>query len=84
MLLIIREPAAGHRGRDAAAARALRRISETTRLLGAIGCTVRLLSSESVLALLGSCFDPDAPPLRTDLLAAPDLGYSAEFHPEDR
>ncbi|MEV4575033.1 PrgI family protein [Nonomuraea jabiensis] len=67
VLLIVREPSAG--GEDAAAARALRRLEEATRLLSACGVTVRLLNAEATSAVLASCFDPAAPPLPADQLA---------------
>ncbi|MBE1584551.1 PrgI family protein [Nonomuraea angiospora] len=67
VLLIIREPADG--GQDAAAARALRRVEEAARLLPTCGVTVQLLSAEATGAVLASCFDPAAPPLRADQLA---------------
>ncbi|GII52845.1 hypothetical protein Pth03_12340 [Planotetraspora thailandica] len=71
VLLIMREPAAGPNGRDAAAARALRRLDEASRLLSACGLTVRLLDASATAALLASCFDPTAPPLPDGELAAP-------------
>ncbi|MFC5830370.1 PrgI family protein [Nonomuraea insulae] len=67
VLLIIREPAANASGRDAAAARALRRLEEASRVLGSCGLTARLLDTRAVIALLASCFDPAAPPLPDDL-----------------
>lgn len=70
VLLIVREPSDG--GQDAAAARALRRVEEATRLLPTCGVTVRLLNAEATSAVLASCFDPAAPPLLADLLADPD------------
>ncbi|MEZ0076237.1 PrgI family protein [Planotetraspora sp. GP83] len=71
VLLVIREPAAGPSGRNAAAARALRRLDEASRLLSACGLTVRLLEAPTTNALLASCFDPAAPPLPADQLATP-------------
>jgi hypothetical protein len=70
VLLIIREPVAGHHGRDAAAARAMRRISEAAQLLGAIGCAVHPLDADAVIALLTACFDPGAPPTPAPTTAA--------------
>ncbi|MEV0619515.1 PrgI family protein [Nonomuraea sp. NPDC050404] len=70
VLLIVREPSGG--GQDAAAARAVRRVEEATRLLSACGVTVKLLSADATSAVLASCFDPAAPPLSTDQLAEPD------------
>ncbi|MGP4102285.1 PrgI family protein [Nonomuraea sp. KM90] len=67
ILLIIREPAVATNGRDAAAARALRRLDEASRVLGSCGLTARLLDARAVAALLASCFDPSAPPLPDDL-----------------
>lgn len=69
VLLIVREPSDG--GLDAAAARALRRVEEATRLLPGCGITVRRLSTEATSAVLASCFDPAAPPLSRDQLAEP-------------
>ncbi|MEV4105900.1 PrgI family protein [Nonomuraea sp. NPDC049649] len=60
VLLVIREPCA--KGRDAAAARALRRLEEAARLLSACGLTVRPLDAPATNTLLASCFDPTAPP----------------------
>lgn len=71
VLLIIREPAVGTDGRDAAAARALRRLDEASRVLGACGLTARLLDGGTVSTLLASCFDPSAPPLPEDEIALP-------------
>ncbi|MFE3452466.1 PrgI family protein [Nonomuraea sp. NPDC059194] len=71
VLLIIREPAVGANGRDAAAARALRRLDEASRVLGACGLTTRLLDARAVGALLCSCFDPTAPALPEDEIALP-------------
>ncbi|MFC5830625.1 PrgI family protein [Nonomuraea insulae] len=72
VLLIIREPAAGANSRDAAAARALRRLDEASRVLSACGLTVRLLDSPATNALLASCFDPTAPPMPDTDFAQPD------------
>ncbi|WP_068927414.1 PrgI family protein [Planobispora rosea] len=63
VLLIVREPAAGGNGRASAAARALRRMDEASRVLSACGLVVKLLDARDVTALLASCFDPAAPPL---------------------
>ncbi|MFG1705433.1 PrgI family protein [Nonomuraea sp. M3C6] len=71
VLLIIREPSVGAHGRDAAAARALRRLDEASRVLGSCGLTARLLDARAVAALLASCFDPSAPPLPDDDIALP-------------
>ncbi|GLW98268.1 PrgI family protein [Microtetraspora sp. NBRC 16547] len=71
VLLVIREPSTGASGRDAAAARALRRLEEAARLLSACGLTVRLLDAAATSALLASCFDPTAPPLPDGEFAAP-------------
>ncbi|MBT2233206.1 PrgI family protein [Nonomuraea sp. NEAU-A123] len=71
VLLIIREPAAGATTRDAAAARALRRLDEASRVLGSCGLTARLLNAHAVAALLTSCFDPSAPPLPDEDMALP-------------
>ncbi|MGW3347868.1 PrgI family protein [Nonomuraea rubra] len=71
VLLIIREPAVATNGRDAAAARALRRLDEASRVLGSCGLTARLLDARAAAALLASCFDPSAPPLPDDDLALP-------------
>ncbi|MFI7449606.1 PrgI family protein [Nonomuraea sp. NPDC049714] len=69
VLLVVREPSSG--GQDAAAARALRRVEEATRLLSACGVMVRLLNAEAAGVVLASCFDPAAPPLPADQLAEP-------------
>lgn len=71
VLLIIREPSF-NRAQEAAAARALRRLEEASRLLSACGLTVRLLDQGAVSRLLAACFDPTAPPLPTAQMAAPD------------
>ncbi|MEQ4720904.1 PrgI family protein [Nonomuraea sp. B19D2] len=71
VLLIIREPAVGTNSRDVAAARALRRLDEATRVLSSCGITARLLDARAVAALLASCFDPSAPPLPDDDIALP-------------
>ncbi len=71
VLLIIREPAVATNGRDAAAARALRRLDEASRVLGSCGLTARLLDVRAVATLLAACFDPSAPPLPDDDLALP-------------
>ncbi|WP_433413233.1 PrgI family protein [Microtetraspora malaysiensis] len=71
VLLIIREPSTGANGRDAAAARALRRLEEAARLLSACGLTARLLDAQATSALLASCFDPTAPPLPDGEFATP-------------
>ncbi|WP_433431995.1 PrgI family protein [Nonomuraea sp. CA-141351] len=71
VLLIIREPSVGANGHDAAAARALRRLDEASRVLSACGLTVRLLDGPATHALLMSCFDPTAPPLVDTDLAQP-------------
>ncbi|GAA3624605.1 hypothetical protein GCM10022419_132750 [Nonomuraea rosea] len=71
VLLIIREPAAGANGRDVAAARALRRLDEASRVLGSCGLTARLLDARAVATLLASCFDPSAPPLPDEDIALP-------------
>lgn len=71
VLLVVREPAAG-KVREAAAARALRRLDEAARLLSACGLTVRLLDASATSALLAACFDPAAPPLPAASMAAPD------------
>ncbi|GIH99159.1 PrgI family protein [Planobispora takensis] len=63
VLLIVREPAAGGNGRASAAARALRRMDEASRVLSACGLVVKLLDARDVTALLASCFAPTAPPL---------------------
>ncbi|MFC5814153.1 PrgI family protein [Nonomuraea harbinensis] len=70
VLLVIREPSA--KGRDAAAARALRRLDEAARLLSACGLTVRPLDAPATGALLASCFDPAAPPTSEIEFAAQD------------
>ncbi|MGP3916339.1 PrgI family protein [Nonomuraea sp. 10N515B] len=71
VLLIIREPVVGTNGRDAAAARALRRLDEASRVLGACGLTARLLDARAVGGLLASCFDPSAPALPEEEIALP-------------
>lgn len=71
VLLIIREPAVEATTRDAAAARALRRLDEASRVLGSCGLTARLLDARAVAALLASCFDPSAPPLPDEDIALP-------------
>ncbi|GAA4561163.1 PrgI family protein [Planotetraspora kaengkrachanensis] len=71
VLLVIREPAVGNNGRESAAARALRRLDEASRLLSACGLTVRLLDCPATSALLASCFDPTAPPIHDGEFAAP-------------
>ncbi|NJP91603.1 PrgI family protein [Nonomuraea sp. FMUSA5-5] len=71
VLLIIREPAVATNGRDAAAARALRRLDEASRVLGSCGLTARLLDARAAGELLASCFDPSAPPLPESDLALP-------------
>ncbi|TMR96805.1 PrgI family protein [Nonomuraea basaltis] len=71
VLLIIREPAAGANSRNTAAARALRRLDEASRVLGSCGLTARLLDARTVAALLASCFDPSALPLPGDDIALP-------------
>jgi hypothetical protein len=71
VLLIIREPAASATTRDAATARALRRLDEASRVLGSCGLTARLLDARAVAALLASCFDPSAPPLPDEDIALP-------------
>ncbi|WP_182886694.1 PrgI family protein [Microbispora sp. H10885] len=71
VLLVVREPCAEAGGRDAASARALRRLEEAARLLAGCGLTVRPLDAPATRALLASCFDP-AGPLPTDQLATPD------------
>ncbi|MFC0861711.1 PrgI family protein [Sphaerimonospora cavernae] len=70
VLLVVREPAPG-KAREAAAARALRRLEEAARLLTACGLTVRLLDASATNALLAACFDPSAPPLPTAEMAPP-------------
>lgn len=70
VLLVVREPAGG-KAREAAAARALRRLDEAARLLSACGLTVRLLDASATSALLAACFDPAAPPLPAASMAAP-------------
>ncbi|KAB8186027.1 PrgI family protein [Microbispora catharanthi] len=72
VLLVVREPCAGAGGRDAASARALRRLEEAARLLSGCGLTVRPLDAPATRALLASCFGPADPPLPTDQLATPD------------
>ncbi|WP_327587000.1 PrgI family protein [Nonomuraea sp. NBC_00507] len=72
ILLIIREPLMRPNGRNAAAARTLRRMVEAARLLSACGLTVRQLDAGDVNTLLSVCFDPSAPPLRREGLALPD------------
>lgn len=72
VLLIVREPSAGANGHEAAAARALRRLDEASRVLSACGLTVRLLDGPATNALLMSCFDPTAPPLPDTDSARPD------------
>ncbi|MFB4269147.1 PrgI family protein [Nonomuraea sp. GTA35] len=69
VLLVVREPTGG--GQEAAAARALRRVEEATRLLPACGVTVKLLNDDATSAVLASCFDPAAPPLSIGQLADP-------------
>ncbi|MFD1935128.1 PrgI family protein [Nonomuraea mangrovi] len=71
VLLIIREPIVGSQGRTAAASRALRRLDEASRVLGACGLTIKLLDPPGVTGLLHACFDPTAPPLGDDF-ALPD------------
>ncbi len=71
VLLVIREPTAGSHGRPAAAARALRRLDEASRVLGACGLTVRLLDTHALTGLLLSCFDPARPALAQGELATP-------------
>lgn len=71
VLLVIREPVVGNNGRDAATARALRRLDESARLLGACGLTVRLLDARQVTTLLAACFDPSALPLPDEEIALP-------------
>ncbi|MEU1728448.1 PrgI family protein [Nonomuraea sp. NPDC005692] len=71
VLLVVREPVAGAKGRDAAAARALRRLDEAFRVLSSCGLTARLLGARAVTALLASCFDPSAPPFPDDDIALP-------------
>ncbi|MFI6326500.1 PrgI family protein [Nonomuraea sp. NPDC050556] len=71
VLLIIREPAVGTNGRDAAAARALRRLDEASRILGACGITTKLLDARAVGSLLATCFDPSAPALPDEEIALP-------------
>ncbi|WP_084965976.1 PrgI family protein [Thermoactinospora rubra] len=71
VLLIIREPAVGANGREAAAARALRRLDEASRVLSACGLSVRLLDARDVTRLLASCFDPAGPALPEQDLALP-------------
>ncbi|KAA9375181.1 PrgI family protein [Microbispora cellulosiformans] len=71
VLLIVREPCAEAGGRDAASARALRRLEEAARLLAGCGLTVRPLDAPATRALLASCFDPAGPLLSTDQLATP-------------
>ncbi|MFI6321582.1 PrgI family protein [Nonomuraea sp. NPDC050556] len=71
VLLVIREPVTGTHGREAAAARALRRLDEAARLLNACGLTVRLLDASAAHALLTACFDPTAPPLASTDFAMP-------------
>lgn len=71
VLLIIREPSAGTHGHDAAAARAMRRLDEASRVLSACGLTILLLDGPATNALLTSCFDPTAPPMPDTDLAGP-------------
>lgn len=71
VLLVIREPVVGSNGRDAATARALRRLDESARLLGACGLTVQLLDARQVTTLLHACFDPSALPLPDEEIALP-------------
>ncbi|MBF8190576.1 PrgI family protein [Nonomuraea sp. K274] len=71
VLLIVREPVIGANGSDVAAARALRRLDEASRVLGSCGLTARLLDARAVAALLASCFDPSAPSLPDDDIALP-------------
>jgi hypothetical protein len=71
VLLIIREPSPGANHRNAAAARALRRLDEASRVLSSCGLTARLLDARAVAALLASCFDPSAPALPDDEIALP-------------
>ncbi|MFI9559141.1 PrgI family protein [Nonomuraea endophytica] len=73
VLLIIREPIVGSQGRTAAAARALRRLDEASRVLGACGLTIKLLDQPGVTGLLFACFDPTAPPLSDDFALPGDV-----------
>jgi hypothetical protein len=72
VLLVIREPSAGRDGRQAAAAGALRRVEEATRILSGAGLAVRLLDAQAMTALFAACFDPAAPPLPAGQMAPPE------------
>lgn len=72
VLMIMREPAAGSKDRNAGAARALRRLEEASRVLGACGLTVRLLDAQAATAVLLGCFDPAAPAMADGEIAMPD------------
>ncbi|MDH2426473.1 PrgI family protein [Sphaerisporangium sp. TRM90804] len=71
VLLVAREPSANAGSRATSAARALRRLEEASRVLGACGLDVRLLDARAVAALLASCFDPTAPPIHGDRVSSP-------------
>ncbi|NRQ37687.1 PrgI family protein [Nonomuraea sp. NN258] len=72
VVLVIREPVVGSQGRAAGLSRALRRLDEAARVLGACGLTVRLLDARAVTTLLLGCFDPAAPGLAEGEIALPD------------